>query len=65
MTTNTLRDQVRSVLRQWKGSDAGMEAPPEAVADQIDQLYQEYLATLPERTAAIVAGNEAAQREAA
>ncbi len=65
MTTNTLRDQVRYALQDWKGSDAGQEATPEVLADQIDQMYREYMASLPARTVAGARGRKALARDAA
>ena len=53
---------VARALRNWQGEDHADRRPPEAVAAEIDALYQEYLRTLPEQTARIVAGQAARER---
>lgn len=53
------RELVRRMLRDWKGEDAAAPVSPDAIAEQIDELYQEYIASLPLQTMAILEGQKA------
>jgi hypothetical protein len=61
---NRLQNVAR-ILRNWKGADAAEEPSPNAVAEEIDRMYQEYVASLPARTLAIRQAQEESEREAA
>ncbi len=66
MTTHESRLQdVATILRNWKGSDAAEEASPNTVAADIDQAYDEYLASLRAKTLAIRRGQNEWERKAA
>ncbi len=66
MTTHENQLQnVATILRNWKGSDAAEEASPNAVAADIDQAYDEYLASLRQKTVAIGRGQNEWERKAA
>ena len=60
--THQLQEVVR-ILRNWKGSDPGDS--PCAVAQEIDHVYAEYLASLPAKTLAMRRGQEKCERRAA
>jgi len=55
-TNNPQVQKVASILRTWHGSDAAEEARPEDVAEEIDEAYQAYLASLPSTALAIRKG---------
>ena len=55
--------EVARILKDWQGSDATEMASPSAVAREIDQLYAEYLATLPEQVSAIRQGRKEWERK--
>jgi hypothetical protein len=57
--------KVVKILRSWKASDAAEEASPNDVAEEIDKVYDEYLAALPARTAVIREGQNESERKAA
>jgi hypothetical protein len=62
---NPAQQHVESILRQWKGEDAGDQHTPSEIAAMIDQEYAQYIASLPEKTAAIQAGQAANERRVA
>jgi len=59
---NPVRLNVESILREWKGEDAGGQSTPEQIAELIDLEYREYVASLPAATAAIHSGQQAQER---
>jgi hypothetical protein len=62
-TNNTQVQKVASILRIWHGSDAAEEARPEEVAQEIDEAYAEYLASLPALSLALRRGREEWERK--
>ena len=66
METNTNQlQEVARILRDWKGSDAGEASSPAAVAQEIDHVYADYVASLPAKTAAIRRAQDDCERRAA
>ena len=63
MTSQT--NKIAQLLRNWKGEDSIGPTTCEQVAQQIDQEYEKYLASLPAMTAAIKAGQETHERRVA
>jgi hypothetical protein len=61
---NRLQNVAR-ILRNWKGADAAEEPSPNEVAEEIDQMYQEYVGSLPAQTLAVRKGQEESERQAA
>ena len=64
-TTISQLRKVASILRNWKGSDAGEEASTNDIAAEIDRAYAEYLFSLPRRTLAIRNGQKDWERKVA
>src|SRR5205823_2486426 len=61
----SVRDNIQSILRNWKGEDYADQSTPREIADRIDQEYRAYIASLPAKTAAIQAGQDANERRVA
>jgi hypothetical protein len=59
------REKVEGILRSWKGSDAAQQQSPSQVAEEIDDVYVEYIQSLPKRTVMINAGQNDWQRKVA
>jgi hypothetical protein len=64
-TENNQRWKIASILRNWKGSDAGEEASPNEVAEEIDRVYASYVLALPKQTLAIREGQKDWERRVA
>jgi len=64
-TLNQQVQKVQTILRNWRGSDAADEASPETVAQEVDQVYADYINSLPAQTLLIRKGQEECERKAA
>ena len=53
------QNRVETILRNWRGQDDADAATAAQIAQEIDQAYREYLDSLPQNTAAILAGRQA------
>jgi len=61
----TPKQHVESILRNWNGQDASERLSAGEIARQIDAEYQEYLSSLPQKTAVILAGHSATEKRLA
>jgi len=57
--------RVQTILRNWRGSDAGEASSAQAVAQEVDQVYADYITSLPAQTLLIRKGQEECERKAA
>ena len=62
---STQVQKVQTILRNWRGSDAAETATSQAVAEAVDQVYADYLASLPTQTLLIRKGQQECERKAA
>ena len=60
-----LTEKVQAILENWHGEDDAGHRSPREIAEEIDREMQQYLASLPQKTATIVAGKDANERRVA
>ena len=60
-----LTGKIQDILENWMGEDDAGRRTAQKVAEEIDHQMQEYLQSLPRKTAAIVKGQQEYERRVA